>query len=122
MKPGGTLFAATNGDAHVGRIDALVNEYLGDVSPVMGGLAFSLENGAVQLSPFFASIAVEYRCGTLRITEPEAVVDYVLSFDAAKEASVGDRLDACAVAREDVGSAGALVVRTRSGLFVARKA
>jgi SAM-dependent methyltransferase len=123
LKAGGTLFAATNGDTHVGEIDALVNEYLGDASPVKGGLAFSLENGRAQLNPFFTSIAVEDGRNTLRITEPEVVVHYVLSFNTAKQAIAGDRLDdLCRRVREEIGSVGAFVVRTHSGLFVARKA
>ena len=123
LKPGGTLLAATNGDAHVGEIDALVNEYLGDASPVKGGLAFSLENGAAQLSPFFAGMAVQDGRDTLRITETEAVVQYVLSFDEAKQAIVGDRLDELRRrVRDAMASAGAFVVRTHAGLFIARKA
>jgi SAM-dependent methyltransferase len=123
LKPGGTLLAATNGDGHVGEIDALVNAYLGDASPVRGGLAFSLENGAAQLAPFFASIAVRDGRGTLRITEAEAVVQYVLSFDAAREIVVGDRLEALRrQVQAEMISAGAFVVRTHSGLFIARKA
>jgi SAM-dependent methyltransferase len=122
LKPGGTLFAATNGDGHVGEIDALVNEYLGDASPVKGGLAFSLESGAAQLSPFFASIVVHQGDNTLRITEAEAVVQYVLSFNEAKQRIVGDRLDELRRrVRDEMGSAGAFVVRTHSGLFIAAK-
>lgn len=123
LRPGGTLLAATNGDAHVGEIDTLVNVYLGDASPVKGGLAFSLENGAAQLAPFFASIALHEGRDTLRITEAEAVVQYVLSFDAAKEIIVGDRLDELRRrVQDDIAAAGAFVVRTHSGLFIARKA
>src|SRR5262245_25643230 len=123
LRPGGTLFAATNGDSHVAEIDGLVNEYLGDASPVKGGLAFSLDNGAAQLSPFFASIGVEDGHGTLHITEAEAVVAYVLSFNEAKQLIVGDRLDELRRrVREDVGSANPFIVQTHSGIFVARKA
>jgi SAM-dependent methyltransferase len=123
LKPGGTLFAATNGDAHVGEIDALVDEYLGEASPVTGGLAFSLENGMGQLAPFFDGIAVYEKRSSLRITDPEAVVRYVLSFDAAKERIVGNRLEELrARVQHEIQAAGAFVVHTHSGLFIARKA
>jgi SAM-dependent methyltransferase len=123
LKAGGTLFAATNGKAHVEEIDALVNACLGDASPVKGGLAFSLDNGAAQLAPFFTSIAVHEGRDTLRITEVEAVVQYVLSFDAAKEIVVGERLEALRRrVQDDIAAAGAFVVRTHSGLFIARTA
>jgi SAM-dependent methyltransferase len=123
LKPGGILLAATNGDRHVGELDALVNEYLGDQSPVKGALAFSLESGAAQLSPFFASVALEDGRGTLGITETEAVVQYVLSFDQAKEAIVGARLDKLRRrVQDEIAAAGAFVVRTHSGLFIARRA
>jgi SAM-dependent methyltransferase len=123
LKPGGMLFAATNGDRHVSEIDALVNAYLGAASPVKDGLAFSLENGAAQLGPFFASVTVEEGRATLRITETEAVVGYVLSFNAAKQAIVGDRLDELRRrVQHEIRSAGAFVVQTHTGLFIARKA
>jgi len=123
LKPGGTLLAATNGDAHVAEIDVLVNEHLGEVSPVKDGLAFSLDNGAAQLEPFFASIAIEDGRNTLRITEAEVVVQYVLSFDPAKAVVVGDRLDELRRrVQHEIQSAGAFVVQIHSGLFIARKA
>jgi len=123
LKPGGVLLAATNGDRHVGEIDALVNEYLGDASPVKGGLAFSLENSAAQLGPFFDDIALHQRRSSLRITETESVVGYVLSFDEAKQAIVGDRLgELRRRVQDEIGAAGAFVVRTHSGLFIARRA
>jgi ubiquinone/menaquinone biosynthesis C-methylase UbiE len=123
LKPGGALFAATNGDAHVREIDLLVNEYLGDAAPTKGRLAFSLENGEAQLSPFFASIAVHQRRGTLRITETEAIVQYVLSFSESKQMIVGDRLDDLRRrVRGETGATGAFVVQIHSGLFIARKA
>jgi SAM-dependent methyltransferase len=123
LKPGGTLVAATNGDAHVGSIDALVNEYLGDAAPTRGGLAFSLENGEAQLRPFFTNIAMHDGLGTIRITETEVVVQYVLSFDEAKDVIVGHRLDDLRRrVRDEIEAAGAFVVQTHSGLFLARKA
>jgi SAM-dependent methyltransferase len=122
LKPGGALFAATNGDAHVAKIDLLVKEFIGDAAPTRGGLAFTLENGEAQLSPFFASVAVHQGQGTLHITETEAVVQYVLSFNESKHMIVGDRLDDLRRrVRDEIGAAGAFVVQTHSGLFIARK-
>jgi ubiquinone/menaquinone biosynthesis C-methylase UbiE len=122
LKPGGALFAATNGDAHLGKIDLLVNKYLGDAAPTRGGLAFSLENGAAQLSPFFVSIAVHQGRSTLQITETETVVQYALSFNESKQMIVGDRLlDLRRRVRDEIGAAGAFVVQTHSGLLIARK-
>jgi len=115
IKPGGRFFAATNGDAHLGKIDLLVNEYFGDAAPTRGGLAFSLKNG-----PFFGSIAVHQGRGTLRITETEPVVQYALSFNESKQIIVGDRLDDLRRrVRDEIGVAGAFVVQTHSGLFIA---
>jgi ubiquinone/menaquinone biosynthesis C-methylase UbiE len=122
LKPGGTLFAATNGDGHVREMDALVNAFLGDASPVKDGLAFTLENGENQLRPFFSSIAMYEGRSTLRITEAGSVVGYVLSFDGAKQAIVGDRIDHLRQrVQDEIRSAGAFVVRTHSGTFVAKK-
>ena len=123
LRTGGTLLAATNGSGHLGTIDALVKEYLGEASPVKGGLAVTLENGEAQLRPFFSGIAVHQGHGKLNITETEAVVQYVLSFNEAKREIVGERIDELRrrVANE-IGATGGFVVQTHSGLFVARKA
>jgi SAM-dependent methyltransferase len=123
LKSGGLLLAATNGDAHLATVDALVNEYLGDASPAKGGLAFTLENGQSQLGPFFSDIALHQGHNVLNITEAEVVVRYVLSFNEAKQTVVGDRLEEL---RRRVGDeirvAGAFVAQVHSGLFVAKKA
>lgn len=123
LKPGGILIAATNGDAHVGSIDALVNEYLGDAAPTRGGLAFSLENGEAQLRPLFTNIVMHEGRGTIRITEAEVVVQYVLSFNEAKDEIVGHRLeDLRRRVRDEIEAAGAFAVQTHSGLFLATRA
>jgi hypothetical protein len=101
----------------------LVNEYLGDAAPTRDRLAFSLENGEAQLSPFFVSIAVHQGRSALHITETEAIVQYALSFNESKHMIVGDRLDDLRQrVRDEIGVAGAFVVQTHSGLFIARKA
>src|ERR1700733_12017786 len=44
LKPAGKLLATTNGDQHMQRMNELILEFIGDVSPLLRQLPFSLEN------------------------------------------------------------------------------
>jgi hypothetical protein len=123
LRPGGVLFAATNSDSHLARIRELLNEFLGADSPVKDGpIKFSLENGEPQLRPFFSSITIDSGKSEIRVTDADAVVQYVLSVGNAKQTLQGDRL---AQLRDrvqgEIDSHGAFVDATWAGMFVARR-
>ncbi|HEX6122547.1 MAG TPA: class I SAM-dependent methyltransferase, partial [Ktedonobacterales bacterium] len=74
LKPGGLLYAATNGQGHLTKI----GELIGQVDPaaldawhagVDSDADFTLENGAGQLAPYFASVAKRRYRSELRVTE-----------------------------------------------------
>src|SRR5205085_1513189 len=93
LRPGGTLFTATNRDAHPAAIRALPDEFLGaDSLTKEGNVPFSLENGEQQLRPFFRSITLQDSTSELRVTDADAVVHYVLSVGNAKQIVQGARL------------------------------
>lgn len=55
LRPGGHLYAATNGSGHLKELRDLLAEYT-EQMPMEGGLGFGLNNGADQLAPYFEHI------------------------------------------------------------------
>jgi hypothetical protein len=79
LKPGGTLYAATNGDDHMRELNDitrgfLFNQPIGEVK-----LNFRLQNGADLLRPYFADIELRRFDDGLLVTEVEPLVNYALS-------------------------------------------
>jgi ubiquinone/menaquinone biosynthesis C-methylase UbiE len=73
LVPGGRLFAATNGTAHMMQLRRLLRQ------DTFGVTAFSLETGPTALETHFSDIAVERYPDALDVTDAEAVVAYVRS-------------------------------------------
>ena len=115
---GGRLIAATNGEDHQGAMKELINEFLGPASPLSQGMPFSLENGEAQLRPFFSHVELKRLRGELRVTDPAAVVAYVMSVTGAPEHITGPRLEELwQRVREQITREGAFAVQTDVGLF-----
>jgi ubiquinone/menaquinone biosynthesis C-methylase UbiE len=120
LAAGGRLFAATNSDAHLAPMQRLINEFLGDASPLREPMLFSMENGAAAIAATFSQVEARHLRGELRVDDPEAVVRYVMSVEGAPELLTGGRLDALRQrARDEVERAGAFVLPTAAGMFVA---
>ena len=82
LKPGGFLFAATNGEKHLIELDALYEQLMPELSHTIDSTfsasAFTLENGAEQLAPWFQS-NIQYYEDSLVVTETEPLVAYLQS-------------------------------------------
>jgi ubiquinone/menaquinone biosynthesis C-methylase UbiE len=80
LKPAGILFATTNGRAHLHELVDLVAAFDNTI-PFHRRVfnRFSLENGPEVLKPVFKSIEVRRYPDSIRVTEADAVCDYVLS-------------------------------------------
>ena len=132
LKPGGTLYAATNGEGHM-RETGWMKRILDPAHPADSAterpLDFALENGAEQFSPWFAEISLRRYEDALVVTEAESLADYLLSgmaADAARReldpdefdrraAEIADRLE------RELASRGSIRIGKDAGLFVARK-
>lgn len=128
LRPGGRLFAATNGADHLTELWELARAELPPGRWTdRGSLAFELENGAAWLEPHFASVTLHRRSDVLNVTDEDAVVDYVASLaDVAgvpAEALAPDVARALAAVRDRVRAAldrhGAFTVRRSTGVFEA---
>jgi len=120
LRPGGKLLATTNSEQHMRPMKELIFEFLGDRSPIPAEIPFSLENGERLIEPIFDRVQRRSIKSELRVTEPEAVVRYILSIEGAPERIVGERLRqlrqrVC----NEIHSAGAFVLSTEAGMFIA---
>jgi ubiquinone/menaquinone biosynthesis C-methylase UbiE len=123
LKPGGRLYAATNGDSHLVEMHELVNAFdpsLGFGEPVK--LGFSLENGTAQLEKWFSKVEVRRYEDTLEVTEARPLVEYVLSMSSLEgplnEGQPG-ALETFFQARIDAD--GVIHISKAPGMFIAQK-
>ena len=122
LRPGGRLFAATNGAGHMQELADLLAPFAGDTSALPATeRRFGLENGGQQLALHFDRVERYDYEDSLEITEAAPLVAYVLStrnmlWTAAAEPSVEalTRHFETVLARD-----GVIHISKASGLFVA---
>jgi len=120
LVPDGRLFAGTNSAAHLVPMKDLIDEFLGDASPLEGHLPFSMENGAAAIGGAFAKVESRFVRGQLRVTDPEAIVRYVMSVEGAPQRITGGRFEELRRrAQRVIESNGAFILPTAAGMFVA---
>jgi len=117
LHQGGMLFAATNGREHLREIKALMSDFGiegGDISA-----SFTLENGEEQLREVFGEVRRDDYPDTLRVTDPELLLDYVASISPDVD-SLRQEMRAVVAAR--VAAEGAFHVVKSTGAFTVAKA
>lgn len=126
LRPDGRLYAATNGANHMRELILLGDPAYATRTPDSSSAeisAFSLENGSSQLDAFFPLVEVRRYEDGLRVTDPDAVLNYLLSMweflpaiqDKAGQARVRAQVEAAIAAQ------GAFWISKESGVFVAGK-
>lgn len=125
----GVLLAATNGEDHMKEVRDLVHTLSDEI--IFGGrdacgsasTLFTKENGSELLSEFFADVRwIEYE-DALRITDPEPLERFVLSFpgnasEVFASSQMRSRLRAAILSKMDEN--GVFSVTKSTGLFVAK--
>lgn len=81
LRPGGRLYAATNGRRHMQEIRELIQRLDPKANMTTAADEFGLENGADQLAPFFADVTLHRYPDSLIVTEVEPLAAYCLSTD-----------------------------------------
>lgn len=130
LKPGGRLYAATNGKAHMAELRALIQSF----DPTLDYMAtaapperfFSLENGTVHLSPWFATVELRRYEDGLAVTDATALVDYVFSMMTFTGAQFSDPAVARAAFMDYTTAqlaqqGGVFSIQKATGLFIATK-
>jgi ubiquinone/menaquinone biosynthesis C-methylase UbiE len=118
LVPGGRLYAATNGGAHMRELRALHDRFQPGAGRRIGSVAapFTLENGAEQLRPWFSQVTVRRQENALRVTEAGPLIAYVASTQTLSE----DALLALAEHLErEIKEHGAIEITKDAGLFTA---
>ncbi len=132
LKPGGTLYAATNGgrtQSEMGWMQRILDPSHPAESYFRTPLDFGLENGAELLSPWFSDVTLRRYEDALFVTEVEPLVEYLLSGSAADSAVREssnyefDRRVSDLVERleQEMAREGSIHITKDTGLFVARK-
>lgn len=113
LKPGGRLHATTNGENSMQTIFDVVEEVTGERPARV--TSFTLENGREQLAAVFDRVELRRYDDALEVTDPDALVAYVLSRNDVDESRAEDLRAAFAERFED----GSLRIEKDVGLFVA---
>lgn len=118
LKPGGRFYATTVGEQNLLEIGALVQ----GLDPALASLdsrkmSFTLENGMAQLADWFAQVTVRRYEDSLRVTEVEALVRYILSTAPQRNADLESRVKARVRQAMDAHG-GALCIQKDAGVFV----
>lgn len=123
LKPGGRLYAATNGPAHLVEIEDALRRSNNDESwwREMSDMPFSLENGAPQLTPVFRSVELRRQENGLDITEVEPLVAYVNSTMSGARLDGSARERFATVVEREIAERGHFHVSKETGLFIATK-
>jgi ubiquinone/menaquinone biosynthesis C-methylase UbiE len=116
LRPGGWLFASTNGDGHMHEVVEVLDAVAGGSVPRATG--FRLENGREQLERVFDAVETLPFDDDLRVTEVEPLVRYALSRDSFGP----DDAPALHAAFADRFADGRLDVEKTVGMLVARRA
>jgi len=115
LRPNGRLYAATNGEAHLQELEALLPGGAFDFSHN----TFGLENGHAQLAPWFPAIILHRYDDALIATETESLIAYLLSMRAASGLSDAERAAIAKRVERELAARGAIHITKDSGIFEA---
>jgi SAM-dependent methyltransferase len=123
LRPEATLYAATNGERHMGELGELARTFDCGLTCASGEYSFSLENGAEQLGEWFEDIELCRYDDSLLVTEAEPLVAYILSsVGNADSVLVGEKLDELIeFVERELAEKGAIRIGKDVGLFKAQR-
>lgn len=123
LRPGGRLYAATNGRRHLQEIADLIEAFDPALVPIWGRdrRTFELDDGAEHLARWFAEIRIERYEDSLVVGEAEPLAAYVfsMSMTASQRARRDDFLR---FVKRRLAESGPLRITKNAGLFVAVRA
>lgn len=123
LKPGGTLYTATNGEGHLRELWALFDLVKSGSTTHIKRVSssFMLENGAARLVPPFTSAIRDDYPDALRVTEVDPLVAYIRSSRTLDRLDLTD--DQLAIIRDHIvahiAEHGTYAIAKSTGLFIA---
>jgi SAM-dependent methyltransferase len=115
LRPGGRLFAATNGHAHFREVRDLLEthwRYIG---------IFGLENGPELVAKHFDDVAVERYEDALEVPEVDPVVAYVTSMSTFWNLDTERKANLRRVVADEIAARGTFHITKDAGLITARR-
>ena len=112
LRGGGRLFASTNGESHLRELKELMHEFGIEGTDV--SISFTMENGEEQLRRVFGNVQRDEYPDSLRVTDPELLVQYIESIS-------GRTPDVRGAIESRIARDGAFHVVKSTGAFVAFK-
>jgi ubiquinone/menaquinone biosynthesis C-methylase UbiE len=120
LRPGGRLFATTNGENHMREARELLQSIDPNANVTTAADEFGLQNGFDQLAPFFSKVTLHRYEDGLVVTEGEPLVAYILS--TKRSALVNESPDELArLIHECIQQDGTLYITKEGGMFEAQK-
>jgi ubiquinone/menaquinone biosynthesis C-methylase UbiE len=120
LKPGGHLYAATNGQHHMRELNELISAIRPEALTWRQSMRFTLEDGAQWLAPHFAQVELRRFDSYLLVNESAPLVDYVVSMQEltpSEQSALAKHVEGERQAR-----GGAIRIQRDTGLFCAIKA
>jgi ubiquinone/menaquinone biosynthesis C-methylase UbiE len=122
LKPGGRLYASTNGMKHLKEIDDLIVGFRGGARPIASVITtFNLDTGRDILARHFAHVYADKQANALHITDSEALTAFCLSITRSAIAEQSHSAFATYVAQHVQAHGGTLHIEKDAGLFIALK-
>lgn len=125
LRPGGLLYAATNGEKHMRELHDLARHVLTDdyerLQQLFKRHAFTLDSGAQVIEQVFPRVEKRLYEDALVVTEAEPLIAYVQSMAPASLATGAHLAALRALMAQDMSATGAVLITKDSGLFIARK-
>jgi ubiquinone/menaquinone biosynthesis C-methylase UbiE len=121
LKPSGRFFATTVGSGHMDEVNGRLQEISRGDFVRVAVVAFTMENGAKQLKPFFSEVSVSRYVDSLRVTELEPLIAYIRSMISASDIQE-DKLEILKQEfKNRLEENGEIFITKASGLFEAVK-
>ncbi len=124
LKPGGRLYAATNGHRHLWQLKEFQRMFSSPTSIAEGEtntsgiISFDLENGQEQLITWFANVTVRHYEDALVVTEVEPLLAYMMS--GIRYGVTPDKISQLrTILEQEIAMRGAIHIDKDTGLFEA---
>lgn len=127
LQPDGCFFASTIGENHLKELSQIMagfdetgsNYY----SPALNPGGFTLENGTLQLAPWFNPIEIRHYHDALVVTEAKPLVAYILSMIPQADIIADDNFVAklSLSINELINQHGSIYIQKSSGMFIGTK-
>ena len=124
LKPGGRFYATTVGERHMVELRQWVDRFAGGEAHAWREEnlpAFTLENGAELLSPWFEDAQLSIFEDGLVITETEPIMAYIRSMSTYRDLADEICAEIAAFVDEEIAARGSVQISKASGLFAARR-